>query len=174
MLIRSEDARDYSDIHELLVSAFSTDQEAMLVRRLRESGRLITSLVAIADGVVAGQIALSPVTIATAGESAIGAGLAPLAVHPRFRRRGIAAHLVRAGLAVCEDSRIGFVVVLGEPNYYGRFGFRKASLYGVENMYGVDEPFLLIQLLPRSVKPGLAHYAPEFAKLSTSTSGVRH
>ena len=56
--------------------------------------------------------------------------------------------------------------MLGEPDYYRRFGFKKASLWGVTNVYGVDEPFMAMELRPDSIQPGFALYAPEFANLT--------
>jgi putative acetyltransferase len=165
-LIRAERPGDKPAVYAVLASAFPTEQEASLVDRLRENGRLIVSLVAAIEGELVGHVAFSPVTIDHPGEILVGAGLAPLAVHPKWQRRGIGARLVRRGLADCKQAGIGFVVVLGEPDYYQRFGFDKASLRKVTNLYGVDEPFLLIELRRDSVRPGIACYAPEFAALS--------
>ena len=165
-LIRAERPGDMRAIHELLASAFPTDQEALLVQRLRQAGRVIISLVAEIEGRLVGHIAFSPVTINHSEGIVAGTGLAPLAVHPLWQRRGIAAQLVKRGLSACDNAAIGFVVVMGEPDYYQRFGFRKASFRGVGNLYGVDDPFMLIELRADSVKPGIAHYAPEFAALS--------
>jgi putative acetyltransferase len=165
-LIRAERPTDKLEIHNLLASAFPTEQEADLVDRLRANGRLMVSLVAEVEGTLAGHIAFSPVTIDDRERVVAGAGLAPLAVHPRWQRRGIGAGLVRRGLADCKQAGIGFVVVLGEPEYYRRFGFQTASLRTVTNVYGVDEPFMLIELRSGSLRPGVARYAPEFAALS--------
>jgi putative acetyltransferase len=165
-LIRTERPGDMRAIHELLASVFPTDQEALLVERLRQAGRLIISLVAEFEGRLVGHIAFSPVTIKHSEEIVTGAGLAPLALHLLWQRRGIAARLVAQGLTDCEQAAIGFVVVLGEPDYYRRFGFQTASRHGVTNVYGIDEPFMLMELRADSVKPGIAHYAPEFAALS--------
>ena len=167
LLIRAERPEDERPIHDLLVCAFPTDQEALLVKRLRVNGSLTAALVGIAQERVIGYIAFSPVLIEAQAVMVKGAGLAPLAVHPELQRRGIAARLVRAGISVCEQSAIDFIVVLGDPAYYARFGFRKASLCGVDNIYGVDEPFMILELKPGAVKPGLANYGPEYGALST-------
>ncbi len=91
-IIRSEKPGDERMIHELIVSAFPTDQEALLVDRLRENGRLSISLVAEVEDTIVGHIAFSPVTIKAANTELIGAGLAPVAILPgmaatRPRRR---------------------------------------------------------------------------------------
>ena len=165
-IIRSEKRGEERVIHELIASAFPTDQEAQLVDRLRANDRLLISLVAEVEDTIVGHIAFSPVTIQAAKTELIGAGLAPVAVLPKWQRRGVGAQLIRAGLSASEAAGCGFIVVLGEPDYYRRFGFKKTSFWGVNNVYGVDEPFMALELRPDSIQPGLALYAPEFANLS--------
>jgi putative acetyltransferase len=97
-LIRDERPGDMRAIHALLTSAFPTDQEALLVERLRQAGRLIVSLVAEIEGGLVGHIAFSPVTIEHPAGIVAGTGLAPLAVHPLRQRHGIAARLVKRGI----------------------------------------------------------------------------
>jgi putative acetyltransferase len=165
-IVRRETAGDERVIHKLLATAFPTDQEALLVDRLRENGRLSISLVAEVEDTIVGHIAFSPVTIKHANTELIGAGLAPVAVLPQWQRRGVGAQLVRAGLSASTKAGTRFIIVLGEPDYYRRFGFKNASLWRVTNIYGVDEPFMALELRPDSIHPGLALYAPEFAGLS--------
>lgn len=65
---------------------------------LRAGGRLQVSLVAEEEGRIVGHVAFSPVTIPG---GLVGAGLAPVAVLESHQGKGIAARLVRAGLAAC-------------------------------------------------------------------------
>lgn len=128
---------------------------------LRAAGRLTLSLVAVEEGVVAGHVALSPVRVTGAAD---GIGLAPVAVLPAFRRRGIADRLIRMGLERCGEQGFGFVVVLGEPEYYGRFGFRPASDWGLSDEYGGGDAFQALELRPGAIPrgAGVVRYAPEF------------
>lgn len=163
--IRTERLGDQAAIYAVHESAFSTPQEADLVDRLRASGRLPVSLVAERDDGVAGHIAFSPVTVDDRLTS--GLGLAPLAVRPEAQRQGIGSALVAAGLQQCAGRGAGFVVVLGEPEFYGKFGFVRASDHGLQNLYGVDEPFQVFEI-ERGVLEGLrgcVRYAPEFEAL---------
>jgi putative acetyltransferase len=162
VLVRPEQPADVTVIRAIHVASFPTDVEARLVDLLRAAGRLPISLVAEVDGVVVGHIAFSPVTT---GSGKVGAGLAPVAVIEPHRRRGIAAELVRTGLEACRAAGFGWAVVLGEPQYYGRFGFRPASDSGLSDEYGGGAAFQSIELLAGSlpVGAGLVKYAPEFA-----------
>lgn len=166
IIIRSEKRGDEQAIRGMLVSAFPTDQEALLVDRLRIGGRLLVSLVAEVGGEIVGHIAFSPVTVVNAENAVTGAGLAPVAVRRDWQNRGVGSRLIRSGLSACDSAGAGFVVVVGEPDYYRRFGFEQASPRGVTNTYGVDAPFMLVELRPGLLQPGLATYAPEFADLS--------
>jgi putative acetyltransferase len=91
-------------------------------------------------------------------------GLAPLAVRPASQKQGIGSRLVQAGLAECAALGYELAVVLGDPSYYARFGFRTASQFGLLNTYGVDEPFMALALRPGVLGrfQGLVRYAPEF------------
>lgn len=144
-------------------ACFPTDAEAALVARLIAAGAVSPSLVATVGGTIVGHVAFSAVTVD--GEECGGLGLAPLAVLAAHRRRGIGARLARAGLDACRSSGARFSVVLGEPAYYSRFGYEKASRHGLRNEYGVDDEFQVVALagagsLPRG---GLVRYRDEFA-----------
>jgi putative acetyltransferase len=161
-IIRPERPDDVPGIHAVHAASFPTDAEARLVDLLRAAGRLRVSLVAEVDRRVVGHVAFSPVTAAS---GAVGIGLAPVAVVEAYRRRGIAADLIRAGLEACRAAGFGWAVVLGEPAYYARFGFRPAAEFGLIDEYGGGPAFQAMELhagnLP--VGAGLVRYAPEFA-----------
>lgn len=164
-VIREEVPRDVGAVRELLQAAFPTPDEATLVDALRLSGRLTVSLVAVEGDEVVGHIAFSPVTVAS---SSGGLGLAPLAVLPDRQRRGIGSRLVEDGLAACRSLGVPFVVVLGDPNYYARFGFTPALRFGLGDEYGGGEAFQVLELVPKGIPAdaGLVRYAPEFGIFS--------
>jgi putative acetyltransferase len=97
---------------------------------------------------------------------AVGMGLAPMAVSPLRQRQGIGSQLVRHGLEYLKQMACPFVIVLGHPEYYPRFGFQPASNYGLSSQWdGIpDEAFMVIAFdedtLPSS--GGVARYRPEF------------
>ena len=165
-IVRLEQSSDAAAIDHVLRSAFPTDQEARLVELLRKHQRLRLSLIAEIDGVIVGHIAFSQVTISGSVANPTGLGLAPLSIVPELQQRGLGAQLVGEGLRACERVGGEFVVVLGEPEYYHRFGFRRADLFGLENEYGASEAFMALELKIASILPGLVRYESEFSNLT--------
>ena len=139
--IRSELPADAPQIEALTAAAFlnaphRTHTEHYIVNALRKAGQLSVSLVAEADGALIGHIAISPVAISS-GETG-WFGLAPLAVLPQHQLQGIGSQLVREALRVLRERGASGCVVLGEPRYYGRFGFsahRNLVLPGAPGRY---------------------------------------
>lgn len=158
---------DRAAIDAVLVAAFPGPAEADLVHALRASGDLATSLVADHEGAVVGHVAFSPITID--GAAVPGSGLAPVAVAPGCQRRGIAAALIEAGLAARRDAGDELVVVLGDPAYYARFGFRPARELGLIDTYEGGEAFQAIALVDGRRAPAgtnqVVRYAPAFDAL---------
>jgi len=125
-----ESDRDRDAIRAVHLSSFPTPDEADLVDALRDAGAAAISLVALEGDRVVGHALFSPVTVeGAAGRGFLG--LAPVAVLPGHRRRGIAGALIKVALRSCREMGVGGVVVLGEPGYYGRFGFRAATEWGL-------------------------------------------
>ena len=130
--IRDEMPADETSIHALNAAAFETNAEARLVDALRGHGRLQLSLVALEGTALVGHIAFSPVAITRPDGAVVeGIGLGPMAVTRERQRLGIGSRLVRTGL---ERLRVGghpFCIVLGHAAYYPRFGFERASRFGI-------------------------------------------
>ncbi|MEW6271410.1 MAG: N-acetyltransferase, partial [Thermodesulfobacteriota bacterium] len=169
LCIRPEQPSDAAAIHAVHVAAFPTEAEARLVDALRAARRLAASLVADDGGTVVGHVAFSPVTLSQVAHETGGLGLGPLAVAAARRREGIGGRLVRGGLAACAERGFAFVVVLGDPRYYRRFGFHRASEHGLGNEYGADTEFMVLALRDGAMPPGgaVVRYAPELALVAT-------
>jgi putative acetyltransferase len=162
MTVRPEQTSDERGIYAVHAAAFPTGLEARLVDALRTSKRLTVSLVAELDAEIVGHIAFSPVSLQ---ERRDGLGLAPFSVLPSRQRQGIGGELIRAGLQSATRAGAGFVVVLGDPAYYSRFGFAPASRWGLSDEYGGGEAFQAIEIQPGAIHAngGLVRYAPEFS-----------
>ncbi len=122
--IREETPDDAAAITALLQAAFPGPDEASLVEELREDGELGASLLAEQAGAVVGHVALSPITIA--GNAVRMAALAPLAVAEAQRGQGIARQLMHAVIEHARTQGIDALLVLGDPDIYGKYGFTRA------------------------------------------------
>lgn len=162
--IRHEEERDIEKVRDVVRAAFPTDGESRLVDAIRANGKAVISLVALQGNDVLGHILFSPVSTTPPNE-ARGIGLAPVAVRPDAQSQGIGSKLILEGLRLCKEQGFDFCVVLGGPKYYQRFGFEKASPFGIRNEYGVDDEFMLIRFSKRGVA-GLVQYADEFSLFS--------
>jgi putative acetyltransferase len=163
---RSEDAAAVRRVHE---TAFPTTAEADLVERLRAGGKAVISLVAEDAGSIVGHIVFSPVALEPPAGT-VGLGLAPVAVLPDHEKHGVGRRLIQNGLAECHAWGAGFVIVIGDPPYYSRFGFEPAAKHGLRNEYGAGEGFMVFELTSGALPPPgtLVKYAPEFAVLKTA------
>jgi putative acetyltransferase len=96
--------------------------------------------------------------------------LAPVGVLPRYQGKGVGSRLIRAGLVACREAGYDAVALLGEPDYYTRFGFDRASDHGLGNEYGVDEYFMVLGLRSGALDGarGTVRYRPEFDQVNTS------
>jgi putative acetyltransferase len=160
--IRPERPGDIPAIRDVNRRAFGQEQEANIVDALRSSGNASLSLVAALDDQVIGHIMYSPVEVGPAR----GAGLGPMAVVPEHQRQGVGSKLVEAGNEHLKDCGCPFIVVLGHPEYYPRFGFIPARVLGISCEWKVpDEAFLVLLLDPEKARGmgGLAKYRHEFS-----------
>ncbi|MGY3941688.1 GNAT family N-acetyltransferase [Aeromonas tecta] len=147
MLIRPETHADSDAIEALTIAAFleapHTDHnEQLIIRDLRKAGALRHSLVAEQDGVIVGHLCFSPVTISDGSEGWYGLG--PIAVSPALQGKGVGSRLMEAGLAALKAAGAAGCVVLGDPGFYGRFGFiadANLRLPGVPAEYFMAQPF---------------------------------
>ncbi len=124
--IRPETVVDVTAISLLLLEAFAThphsnQTEHRLVEELRRVNALDISLVAVCGDQVVGHIGFSKVTIN--GLWCGWYGLAPLAVLPRYHRQGIGSQLMHEGIQQLKTLDAIGCVLVGDPNYYQRFGF---------------------------------------------------
>ena len=126
--IRAEEKGDLETVEDIIRSAFkdhpfSNHREHLLVAELRRNNALSVSLVAEVNGKTVGHIAFSPVKID--GRFVSWYGLAPLSVVPEYQGIGIGTKLIINGLECIKNSAAKGCVLLGEPEYYARFGFKK-------------------------------------------------
>ena len=155
MLIRPETPHDCIAIHELLRHSFPSESEAKLVDYLRADGDLTQSLIGEIDGIIVGYVALSRVQAPFPAEA-----LAPVATHADFRANGHAAALIGSAI---QRSQSDIIFVLGEPQYYTRFGFSLSVAQHFASPY--SGPYFMA-LAKNDVPTGCKiMHAPAFSKL---------
>ena len=127
MIIRNESESDFEAISSVTRAAFenhphSNHTEQFIVNALRAANALTVSLVAEVGGKVVGHIAFSPVTISDGSHHWYGLG--PVSVLPELQKQGVGKSLIHEGLSLLKALGAEGCVLVGDPEYYQRFGFR--------------------------------------------------
>ena len=126
-IIRNERTSDIEAISEVTIEAFnnlaiSQHTEQFIINALRKAHALTISMVAELDGQVVGHIAFSPITISD--RSLNWFGLGPISVLPKYQKQGIGKSLLLKGLSLLKDLGGRGCALVGDPEYYKRFGFK--------------------------------------------------
>jgi putative acetyltransferase len=127
MIIRNETISDIEAISKITIAAFqnlaiSNHTEQFIINALRDANALTISLVAETDGKVVGHIEFSPITISDGSLNWYGLG--PISVLPKYQKQGIGKSLINKGLSLLKELGSQGCALVGDPNYYQRFGFR--------------------------------------------------
>lgn len=168
MIIRQETEMDYELSESVIEQAFrdaeySSQNEHIIVQKLRKGSAFIPelSLVAEVDNKIAGHILFTRMLI-LGKENYESLSLAPVSVLPEYQGRGIGSELIRKGLAIATDMGFESVILVGHKDYYPRFGFERASKWGITSSLEIpDEVFMAMQLKKDSLKgkSGVIKYA---------------
>jgi len=154
LTVRATHPDDHAPVLELVRAAFSDatrdgQEEVTIVEATWRLGSTVRpiDLVAVEAGEVVGHVLGATGDLGGREVMAV----APLAVAPAHHGRGVGTALMHELLATAERGSWPMVLLLGDPAYYGRFGFEAASRYGiVYPPVGADSPHFLIRTL-RSV-----------------------
>ncbi len=166
MNIRLETSADINAIRTLNYAAFkdhphhepgAEPTEHLIVDRLRKADALTLSLVAEIENTIVGHIAFSPVSIS--GETGQWYGLGPVATQPEKQGGGIGSALIRKGIELMNESGAEGIVLLGDPEYYGRFGFRNIPELILP---GVPAQYFMVLPLQKKIPVGEVAYHPDF------------
>lgn len=163
MSIRPAAPGDAAAIRAVLIAAFPTTAEADLVEALTRDRDAVVSLVAERAGEVVGYVLLSRMRVSGDGRAV---GLGPVGVLPGFQGGGIGAGLIEAALGIARATGEALVFVLGEPDYYRRFGFSAEAAAPFASPYA-GPYFMALALRPGFALPALgeAAYARAFSDL---------
>ncbi|WP_433766351.1 GNAT family N-acetyltransferase [Pseudomonas putida] len=162
LTIRNEQTEDIQRIATLTAAAFkhaehSSHTEHFIVDALRRAGQLTVSLVAVENDEIFGHVAISPVTL-SGGETG-WYGLGPISVSPNRQGQGIGSTLMKAALAELQGKGAAGCVLLGEPGYYNRFGFKANT--GLE-LPGVPQEYFQALSFSGDVPTGTVQYHEAF------------
>jgi len=166
VIIRPEQPQDVAAVRSVNETAFGQSAEAGIVDAIRLACPDAVSLVALDEGRVVGHILFSPVSVSAPAGAVRGMGLAPMAVLPEYQRRGIGSLLVSEGIRILRERTCPFIIVLGHPEYYPRFGFVTASRHGLCSQWqGVPDEAFMVMILDTEAMTGVsgtAAYRDEF------------
>ncbi len=162
--IQLETNTDIDVIDQLNREAFDGEGEPNLIKLLRNRNELLVSLVAAEDDTIVGHVCASPVSVDGTNHSI--AGIGPLSVYELHRCRGIGGLLMEEVIEQLKTDGCIAAVLLGNPNYYPRFGFKPASQFDLQNEYGADDAFMAMELQPDALKNigGMVQYVSAFAE----------
>ena len=160
MSIRAATPRDREAISLVEEHAFGQQTEAGLVDALVSSGETVVELVAEDEGQVVGHILFSRLFVTRGGKKFAAVALAPLAVEPSFHGAGIGGALIREAHLRLRQAGEKLSVVLGDPAYYGRFGYSHERAAKFESDYQCDA--LQAQAWEEAPETGRLVYAPAF------------
>jgi len=155
ILIRQSMPGDFESIRQVVAEAFkdaemSDQNEYVLVGRLRVSDAYIPELSIVSEdetGQIVGHILLTRISIIDGANTEESLALAPVSVLPSNQKQGIGSRLIRTALAKAKELGYRSVIVLGHPDFYPRFGFRKASEWGIRPPFDVpDNAFIAMEL----------------------------
>lgn len=163
LTIRPEADSDGAAVRNVNQEAFQAESEADLVERLHRDSDVAVSLVALDGPKVVGHVLFSVLSVVGARVGRRLAALGPLAVLPDYQRQGVGGALIEHGLEACRRTGIAGVFVLGDPGYYGRFGFSAEVAKSVGSPFPGDT-FMAISLRPGALEgmEGSLHYPPAF------------
>ncbi len=163
-VIRPEAPADVAQITSVHDAAFGGSAEGELVAKLRRSGDLVLSLAAAVNGEIIGHVAFSRLRISE-GPSVRAISLAPVAVLPAHQGRGIGTALIERGLRDLRETGEALVMVLGDPAYYGRFGFSCTLARRFKSPWQGDSFQAAWLANPVSDCGGVVHYPEAFLEM---------
>lgn len=160
MRIRTATEEDYNKIYDLVKTAFMTAQvsdgkEQEFVNELRKREGYIPKLELVMeeDGELTGHIMLTQISIRTDDGEKAALLVAPLCVREEFRNQGFGGALMREGLTKAVEMGYQSTFLVGNPDYYVRFGFKQINDYGIKNESGIPNEFVLgCEIIPGSLR----------------------
>lgn len=144
-------SEDLTAAEALLDRAFGPDRHQKISYRYRDGIDPVASLgfVARCHGGIVGTIRFWPVAIGPRPHAALLLG--PLAVSLEHQRAGLGGRLMQRGLDAARAEGHRIVLLVGDPDYYGRFGFAPAADHGIFMPGEAAHRVRVLALIPRAL-----------------------
>ena len=161
MNTRHAQETDLKSVLKVVETAFSDEENKVIMNLVQElhqetTSPSIKSLVAEVDNQVIGYVSYSPIFLKSDSRIS-GYILAPLAVSPEHQKQGVGSNLINAGIDMLTKDGVGVLMVYGDPNYYGKFGFREEIGHSFVPPYTLQYPFgwtgMMLNDIPVPEKP---------------------
>ena len=145
MNIRLAQETDLDSILKVIETSFSDEENKLIMNLVVElsverTSPSIKSLVAEVDNQIIGYVSFSSIFLKS-DSSISGYILAPLAVAPKHQKKWIGSNLIKSGIDMLTENGVGVVLVYGDPDYYGRFGFKAEIGLSFVPPYSLQYPF---------------------------------
>ncbi|MDB2390200.1 N-acetyltransferase [Alphaproteobacteria bacterium] len=145
MNIRLALETDLNTIQTVVETAFSDEENKVISNFVSDLAKETTnpsikSLIAEIDNQVIGYVSYSPIFFKS-DTATSGYILAPLAVSPKHQKQGIGSNLIKFGIEMLTNDGVGILLVYGDPDYYGRFGFKEEIGRSFVPPYPLEHPF---------------------------------
>jgi len=160
MVIRREKSEKFPQIYDLVKVAFQTakisdGKEQDFVNQLRSGGNYIPELALVAeeDGKLIGHIMLTKAHIVNGADKFEVLYLAPISVVFGYRNKGIGSNLIKESFKLAKEMGYTSVLLVGDPAYYHRFGFKSAVTFGIKHTHEIpDENVMACELVPNALR----------------------
>jgi len=167
IIIRPEEQKDFPILYKLNELAFNQEDESILIEKIRQSEIYVPELCLLAElnQQIVGHIVFSTNQIKVKNTIYASLALAPMAVHPDFQNKGIGGELIKAAIGKAKKMDYLSINVLGHPNYYPKFGFKKSTFWNIKCPFDApEEAFMFIELQINSLvgKEGTVVYPQIF------------
>ncbi len=160
MIIRQETENDFSQIYDLVKTAFQTahvssGDEQNFVNRLRGSGNYIPELALVAEenGNLIGHIMLTDIYVVNGDNKYKALLLAPISVVLEQRNKRVGSKLINESFRLAKELNYASVFLVGDPAYYNRFGFQPSINFGIKNTQGFPDQYVMAcELIPNALQ----------------------
>jgi predicted N-acetyltransferase YhbS len=163
LIIRQEKPSELERIYDFVKVAFQTAKvadgnEPDYINKLRSGGGYVPELALVAeeDGKIVGHIMLTKTWVVTGGSKVGALLLSPLSVALEYRNRGIGSKLVKESFELAEKLGYRAVIVVGEPAFYSRFGFKSSVLFGIKHVPTIPDQYIMVHELSAGALTGVS------------------